>query len=323
MDQIRGPNRNGIRKTKGRPLTLALAMILDAILGEPKWLWSRLPHPVVLIGNAISYAAKRWNHGQNRRLKGIVVLIVLVLVSGLSGWFIAKLGWIAEVGFAAILIAQRSLSDHVRAVSEALKKSLTDGRASVAMIVGRDTADMAQDDVARAAIESAAENFSDGVVAPIFWFAVLGLPGILIYKAVNTADSMIGYQTDEFKEFGWASARFDDLINLIPARLTALVMAVTFGMSDWHLAMAEARAHRSPNAGWPEAVMARVTRTALAGPRRYHGELKHYEWVNPAGKRKPGPKDIDQSVIVIWATWGGFLALATGFGLLGWLPILW
>ena len=204
---------------------------------------------------------------------------------------------------------------HVRAVADGLRMSVTEGRRAVAMIVGRDTADMDGPAIARAAIESAAENFSDGVVAPAFWFAIGGLPGILAYKAINTADSMIGYRTPRHEQFGWAAARLDDLLNLVPARMTALLIWLLSGAPlRWRGAMAEARAHRSPNAGWPEAAMARALDVALSGPRSYYGELRPFAWVHPTGRRKSGPADIDAAVALLWKIWillAGVVAVVT------------
>jgi adenosylcobinamide-phosphate synthase len=179
------------------------------------------------------------------------------------------------------------------------------------MIVGRDTAAMDGPAVSRAAIESAAENFSDGVVAPAFWMLVAGLPGILVYKAVNTADSMIGHRTPRYEAFGWAAARLDDVLNLIPARLTAGLIWLTRPRTGvWSAIIRDARLHRSPNAGWPEAAMARVLDVALSGPRSYHGETRAYPWVHPDGRMDIGPTEIDAAVAVLWRTWAILLVVA-------------
>jgi adenosylcobinamide-phosphate synthase len=178
------------------------------------------------------------------------------------------------------------------------------------MIVGRDTAAMDEPAVARAAIESAAENFSDGVVAPAFWFAVAGLPGLIAYKAVNTADSMIGHRTPRHEQFGWASARLDDVLNLVPARLSALLLWLCGPRGPWRPIIADARLHRSPNAGWPEAAMARVLDVALSGPRSYHGEMRDYPWVHPRGRKDIGAPEIEASVRILWRAWAILLALA-------------
>ncbi|WP_232831558.1 adenosylcobinamide-phosphate synthase CbiB [Pseudogemmobacter bohemicus] len=293
-------------------MVLVLAMILDAAFGEPAWLWQRLPHPAVLMGRLIGAADQRFNRGAARRLKGALVMLALVGTAGLLGWLIGKLPYHSVIGtvIAAILIAQRSLVDHVRAVAEGLRRSLDEGKRAVAMIVGRDTKDMREPDVARAAIESAAENLSDGVIAPVIWFLIAGLPGILIYKITNTADSMIGHMTPRHREFGWAAARFDDLLNLIPARLTALLLALSHGWLDPRPVFRDAPQHRSPNAGWPESTLAPILNIALSGPRSYNGEMRWYSWVWPEGRRDAGPGDIDAACRALWRAWGLMLAIA-------------
>lgn len=298
-------------------MTLFLAMLLDAALGEPKWLWSRLPHPAVLMGRAVGWADESFNSGDQRRANGFLTMAGLAIGALLLGWILSLFGPVVEIIVAAILLAQRSLVDHVRAVADALRLSVGDGRMSVAMIVGRDTRDMDRPAVARAAIESAAENFSDGVIAPVFWFALLGLPGLLMYKITNTADSTIGYRTPRHKDFGWAAARFDDLLNLIPARLTALLIALPHGvLRDWPAIVRDARRHRSPNAGWPEAAMARAIGVALSGPRSYGGEMRDFPFVHPEGRDDIGPDDIDAATRVLWTGWGIALALALTAALL-------
>ena len=294
-------------------MILVAALLLDAAMGEPDRIWSRVPHPAVLMGRAVGWLDAALNHGGARRAKGVAAVAALVLGAGLAGAAIAALPdlGLVETLAAAILLAQRSLSDHVAAVADALRRSAPEGRAAVAMIVGRDTGAMAAPDIARAAMESAAENLSDGVVAPAFWFAVAGLPGLAIYKAVNTADSMIGYRTPRHERFGWAAARLDDVLNWIPARLTALLILATHG--GWGALRelpGQARQHRSPNAGWPEAALALVSGVALSGPRSYHGRRRDFPWMNPRGRRDPGPADIDRAVASLWRSWGALLALA-------------
>lgn len=285
-------------------LTLVCALVLDALFGEPDWLWSRLPHPAVLMGRLVGALDHRLNAGPYRRAKGVAALLALVSIAAATGLLVAQLGQVAEVLVAAILLAQRSLVDHVAAVARGLDTSLAAGRAAVARIVSRDTAAMDDAQVARAAIESAAENLSDGVIAPAFWFLLGGLPGLLIYKAVNTADSMIGYRTPRHAAFGWAAARCDDLLNLAPARLTALLLALPAGVLDLAAIRADARLHRSPNAGWPEAAMSRALGIALAGPRSYDGEVRDFPWVNTAGRRTLSTADIDASLTMLWKAWG-------------------
>lgn len=289
------------------------ALLLDAAFGEPKAIWDRYPHPAVLMGRAVSAMESRLNHGENRRAKGTLAMAALGLAALTLGWIIHNIPdfGVLEVLIAAILIAQRSLVDHVRAVADALRISLGDGRRSVARIVGRDTAQMDEAAVSRAAIESAAENLSDGIIAPALWFLIAGLPGLLLYKITNTADSMIGHRTPRYEEFGWAAARFDDLLNLIPARLTAALIAVTHARMDaTKTILRDAPLHRSPNAGWPEAAMAVVLNLSLSGPRSYNGEMRDFPYVYPEGRRTAGPADIDAASRALWRAWGGLL-LAT------------
>jgi len=296
-------------------LILLCAMLLDAAFGEPERIWSRIPHPAVLMGRAVASLDRSLNVGRNLRAKGILCLLTLIGFGALVGVVISELGPVAELLCAAVLLAQRSLVDHVAAVANGLRGSREAGRQAVSMIVGRDTSGMDQSQIARAAIESASENLSDGVIAPAFWFLVAGAPGIVIYKCVNTADSMIGYRNDKYRDFGWAAARFDDLVNLIPARLTALLIAGTTGCRDLRAIAQDAGQHRSPNAGWPEAALARGLDIALSGPRSYDGNLRDFPWVNPNGRRVLNPVDIDDSISILWRAWGGLFVLCalTGF----------
>ncbi|MBP1806697.1 adenosylcobinamide-phosphate synthase [Rubellimicrobium aerolatum] len=261
------------------------------------------------MGRAVAWTDRRLN--DRTRARGVLAVLLLSGGAILLGLALQVLpGPIAEVLVGAILLAQRSLADHVRAVAQALRLSIPEGRRAVAMIVGRDTAAMDEPAIARAAIESAAENFSDGVVAPAFWFALGGLPGLLLYKVVNTADSMIGHRTPRHEAFGWASARLDDLLNLIPARLSALLIWLTRPHGGWREIISDARLHRSPNAGWPEAAMARVLNVALSGPRSYHGESRDYPWVHPHGRKAIGPAEIDAATCTLWRAWAILLGLA-------------
>ncbi|MCF1708063.1 adenosylcobinamide-phosphate synthase CbiB [Tabrizicola sp. J26] len=292
-------------------MLLLPAMLLDGALGEPRAIWSRLPHPAVLMGRAVGWADKAFNEGENRRRNGILTMAGLAVGAWALGKVIAELplGPLWQVLIAAILLAQRSLVEHVQAVADALRLSLNDGRRAVARIVGRDTANMDEPAVARAAIESAAENLSDGVIAPAFWFLIAGLPGLLVYKITNTADSMIGHRTPRHEEFGWAAARFDDLLNWIPARLTAVLIAVSHGWFNPDPIRRDAGLHRSPNAGWPEAAMAVVLDVALSGPRSYHGEKRDFPWVWPEGRREIGPTEIDAACAALWRSWAAFLII--------------
>jgi adenosylcobinamide-phosphate synthase len=299
---------------------LALALVLDAVFGEPDWLWRRMAHPAVLFGRMIDWLERRLNAGANRRAKGALAVLALVAAVWLAAW---ALSWdifhgVFEVLGAAVLVAQRSLADHVRAVAEALRVSLAEGRSMVARIVGRDPETLDQAGVARAAIESAAENFSDGVVAPVFWFLIGGLPGIAVYKAVNTADSMIGHRSERFAEFGWAAARLDDLLNWIPARLAGgLICLVGGGRAAMAVMLRDAGLHKSPSAGWPEAATAASLEIALAGPRVYGGVVTDDPYLNAGGRRAAGPADIEAAVRLIWRAWAGLLAVAALAALVG------
>lgn len=291
------------------PALLLLAMLVDAVAGEPRWLWSRAPHPAIIMGRLIGWMDRRLNRGDNRKLAGVATLGVLVGLAWVLGRFVTALpgGDIVQILIVAILLAQKSLVQHVQSVSDNLRISLSQGQHAVARIVGRDTTALDGPGVARAAIESGAENLSDGVIAPAFWFLVFGLPGLLVYKITNTADSMIGYKTDRYRDFGWASARFDDLLNWVPARLTSLIAMLLAGkLSQFRDIRDDARQHRSPNAGWPEAAFARALGIALSGPRSYHGEMKPFAFVNPRGTHDIGPDDIDRAVALLWRVWGAF-----------------
>jgi adenosylcobinamide-phosphate synthase len=272
-----------------------------------------VPHPAVLFGRLIDWLERVLNEGANRRAKGVVAVAVLVVAVWLPAWLLSReifLG-VIEVAGAAVLIAQRSLMDHVGAVAGALRLSLAQGRVAVARIVGRDPETLDEAGVSRAAIESAAENFSDGVLAPAFWFVIGGLPGIAIYKAVNTADSMIGHRSERFVEFGWAAARLDDVLNWIPARLAGMIIClVGGGRAAMEVMFRDAGLHKSLNAGWPESATAASLGIALAGPRVYGGVLTDDPYLNAEGRKAAGPADIEAAVRLIWRVWWGVLAMA-------------
>lgn len=288
---------------------LLLGMVVDAVTGEPKWVWRYLPHPVVVIGKVIQVADRFLNKGSARKAKGTLFLTFLVALGVGTGVLISSLGPAASIICIAILIAQRSLADHVNQVAKSLEVSLDQGRKTVGLIVGRETQNMNESEVASAAIESAAENFSDGVIAPLFWFLVAGIPGLLTYKCVNTADSMIGHKTPQHRQFGWASARCDDLLNVVPSRLSCLSLAITGRVLHRMVRIAQdARLHRSPNAGWPEAAMAYSLDVALAGPRNYGTGKQPFPWVNQQGNYAKG-SDIRRSTKMLWSCWTLILAL--------------
>lgn len=285
---------------------LLIALILDAVLGEPDWLWSRFPHPATLMGRSVEWLDDRLNHGDNRRNAGVITIAILTVGALAVGLFIKSIpdAGLLEAAFAAVLLAQRSLTTHVSQVADALRSSLPEGRRAVSMIVGRDPEELDENAVARSAIESAAENFSDAVIAPAFWFLIFGLPGIMIYKVINTADSMIGYRNERYEDFGWAAARLDDIVNWIPARISGgLICLAHWSKTGWDTMQADARHHRSPNAGWPEAAMAGVLGIAISGPRSYNGTLINLPWVNGSGRKPLSPMDIEAAVRVLWQSW--------------------
>ncbi|BBK29370.1 adenosylcobinamide-phosphate synthase [Stella humosa] len=294
---------------------LFLALLLDAAVGDPPLLWRLVPHPVVLCGRLITFFDRRLNRPERsemaRRLRGCFTVLAVVLAAGAVG---AVLAWIAgrlragpaiEVLAIAILVSQRSLFDHVAAVATALDQGGTEaGRAAVAHIVGRSPESLDEHGVARAAIESLAENFSDGVAAPVFWTLLFGLPGLFVYKAVNTMDSMIGHRTPQYRAFGWAAARLDDVLNLVPARLAGLLVAAAAAVtpaarpgSALVTMVRDAGKHRSPNAGWPEAAMAGALGLALCGPRRYPGLVVDAPWIGQ-GRARADSGDIGRALMV-------------------------
>jgi adenosylcobinamide-phosphate synthase len=269
---------------------LALAaMLVEAAIGYPAFVYRAIGHPVTWMGRLLGLLDRRLNRetdtSARRRMAGIGALAILLAVSVgavfIFEWFVSTglLGIVLTVLAATSLIAQRSMYDHVRAVADALQlDGLEAGRKAVSMIVGRNPESLDAAGVARAAIESLSENFSDGIVAPVFWMAVAGLPGATLYKASNTADSMIGHRTPRFAAFGWAAARLDDVLNLPASRLSALLIALAATVTGASLRGAlrtvwrDASRHRSPNAGWPEAAMAGALGLKLAGPRVYGDE---------------------------------------------------
>lgn len=289
-------------------LVALLALAIDRALGYPQSLVTRIGHPVIWIGALIGELDSRLNQGNHRRLRGVLALLVLIAVNLIVTVPLAAIlrglpfGWVLEALVASSLIAQKSLADAVSAVASGLRRSLADGRRAVSQIVGRDPDELDTPGVARAGIESLAESTSDGVVAPLFWLLLGGLPGLALYKAVNTADSMVGHRTERHLAFGWASARFDDLLNLVPARLSALLLAAAAALvpgaspaAAWRTALRDARLHDSPNAGWPEAAMAGALGFRLGGPRSYAGETIDLPGFGD-GRTDLGPDDIDAAL---------------------------
>ena len=287
------------------PILLGV-LLLDAALGDMPALFRRVPHPVALLGRMIDRLDSRLNRlerpAADRRLRGAFTLLAVTATAAAAGWALGLLGWLPTLLLAFLLIAQRGLFDHVAAVAAGLDAGLEQGREAVSHIAGRDPASLDAHGVARAGIESLAENFSDGVVAPAFWFLLLGLPGLCAFKAINTLDSMIGHRTQRHEEFGFWSARADDVACFLPARLSALlIMGSAFcfrrasPLGAWRAVLNDAHRHRSPNAGWPEAAMAGALGLALAGPRRYSGRTVRDAWMG-RGRSRATPQDIRRAL---------------------------
>ncbi len=301
-------------------IILTLALLVDRVTGDPERLWRRIPHPVVLFGHAIGFVDRALNNehdpAQVRRTRGVSAIAALLVLSALLGvligWLLDPLGTAGlaiEVILVSVLLAQRSLADHVSAVAVALKTNgLAGGREAVSRIVGRDPETLDAAGICRAAIESLAENFSDGVVAPAFWYALFGLPGLFAYKMLNTADSMIGHKSPRHRAFGWAAARLDDWANWPAARISAGLIAVAALLRSGPTAarravgcvLRDAGLHRSPNAGWPECAMAGALDLSLAGERRYSGVVVREPRLNPAGRYQAETGDVGSALAVFW-----------------------
>ena len=285
---------------------LLLALAIDAIIGDPNWVYRRIPHPVAIIGNMIGKLDLLLNKPDlkslTRKLLGVLFLIICLFITGIIGWatqlmlrFI-EMNLYIEALVVSIFIAQNSLYRHVRSVANAFRTGdIIKARIAVSYIVGRDPTHLDEAGVCRASIESLSENFSDGVIAPIFWYLIAGIPGILIYKTLNTADSMVGHLNDKYTSFGWASARLDDIANFIPARFTALLICLTAmvipstrGFRALKVALNDANQHRSVNAGWPEAAMAGALDIRLAGPRVYEGVPVDDPWMGSGNPNLSG-----------------------------------
>ena len=259
-------------------LPLLIGWLLDLLLGDPIW----LPHPVVWFGKAIAACEHKLNRGNFRKAKGAFVAIVLIALVFALSWFLRRLllplpSYLLLL-FDAIIIfyclAGTTLIREVREVFLALDRSLDEGRQQVARIVGRDTSELSAQEVRTAALETLAENLSDGVIAPLFWLAILGTPGMLAYKMVNTLDSMIGYKTERYKAFGCWAAHIDDIANYIPARLTAFLMILATGkLGRLRFVWKNGRNHASPNSGYPEAALAGILNCRFGGPHYYFGQL--------------------------------------------------
>lgn len=291
---------------------LLLALTVDSLFGEPGWLYRRVPHPVAFVGRIIGAVERRYNNDteaeRTRFMRGLFLTVAIVIGAAGAGAAASTIfrhlpgGWVVEALAASTLIAARSLYDHVRAVARALGDNLEEARRAVSHIVGRDPQTLDQAGVARAAVESAAENFSDAVLAPVFWFALLGLPGLCAYKAINTLDSMIAHRSPRYEQFGKAAAHLDDAMNWLPARLSGLYFyCAAFLVTGANAARACAALrrdpprHRSPNAGWPEAALAGALGFALGGPRHYGGRTVDDAWMGD-GRRDLAATDVHSAL---------------------------
>ena len=318
----------------GRVLILIIAFGIEAMLAYPAAVFRAIGHPVSWIGALIAALDSALNRPDTsfaaRRAAGVATVLLLLagsLAVGALLEMVARdlpyLGFAVAILVVAMLVAVGNLDQHVRAVSAALRADgLAAGRRSIAKIVGRDPDALDEAAVCRAAIESLAENASDGVTAPALWFLVGGLPGIIAYKAINTADSMIGHMSEHHRAFGWAAARLDDLVNLPASRLTGLLFVAAAAMvpgasapSAWRAYRRDARRHRSPNAGWPEAAMAGALGLRLAGPRVYGGVLVDDHWMGD-GRAEATAQDIDRALMIYRTAFGGALLLVAALGLL-------
>ena len=295
------------------PFLLALAALaVDAVTGDPRALYRWIPHPVAAFGNVIGRLDRRFNddaHSDARRLaRGGAVALGLILVAAAAGALLHAVaasipaGAFLEAVVASTLIAFRGLHDHVHAVARAMRAGIAEARAAVSHVVGRNPEYLDEPGVARAAIESVAENFADAVVAPVFWYVLLGLPGLFACKAINTLDSMIGNRGPRHLQFGRVAARVDDVMNWIPARLSAALLVATAAVMPGASASAavravfrDARLHRSVNAGWPEAALAGALGFAIAGPRRYDGYTADDDWIG-GGRQELDADDVQAAL---------------------------
>lgn len=306
-----------------------MALVLEAALGWPGALYRRIGHPVRLFARVIETCERAWNRPDltNRRRQLLGVMTVLLLLTfaismvaatqAVLEYMLGKFAWIAIAVLAWPALAQRSLYDHVRPVATSLGlEDIAGARQAVSMIVGRDTSTLDHAGIARATIESLAESFCDGIAAPLFWLLVAGLPGIWAYKAINTADSLIGHREERWRDFGWAAARTDDLLNLLPARVGAIAICLA-GRGGWKVLWRDHARHASPNAGWTEAAMAGVLDLRLAGPISYDGVVHAKDWIGD-GPGDANAADVKRALAVyvracllLWtiaagAAWGGW-----------------
>ncbi|MBX7145927.1 MAG: adenosylcobinamide-phosphate synthase CbiB [Alphaproteobacteria bacterium] len=286
-------------------IIIGFAIIFDSIIGDPSYLYKKIKHPVALFGSIINifdrFANKKKYSNKHRKINGCFTIIFLIcfiygftyLIENLIS--ILPFGWVLISLLISIFIAQKSLYQHVTLIKNYLiNNDIINAQKALSHIVGRDTQKLSSPDIIRATLESLAESFCDGVIAPIFWGLVLGLPGVITYKLINTADSMIGHLSDEYKYFGWASAKIDDCVNWLPARIAGIFLSLASLIFSWQackkafsIMITQAKNHLSPNAGWTESAMAGGLDIALGGPRFYNGKITELSWFNFNGDKNP------------------------------------
>ncbi|MDA3854403.1 MAG: adenosylcobinamide-phosphate synthase CbiB [Bacteroidales bacterium] len=281
-------------------LIIILAIILDWTLGDPVW----IPHPVILFGRGISYCEKRYNKGTHRVRKGALTSIALMMFTYVLSSVMMQVSYRIqyyfgvgiEIVFLFLGLAGTTLIKEGKAVFAALDRSLDEGRVQVGRIVGRDTSQLTAQQVKKATLETLAENLSDGVIAPLFWYAVAGIPGMLTYKMINTLDSMIGYKNERYMDYGRIAAKVDDVANWIPARLTAYLMClVSKDKRSWDFVKRYGKAHSSPNAGYPEAALAGILNVRFGGPSNYFGAVVDKPYIGN-NDREINNEDIKKTV---------------------------
>lgn len=281
-------------------IPLLVGWVLDRLFGDPSW----LPHPIVYFGRIIAWGERKLNNGKNKQLKGALFALALIMsvfmVTILIDYELYLLSPYAVVCFNSVIIfyclAGNTLIKEVRDVFIAVDKSVDDGRKQLSRIVGRDTSALSPQQIRTAALETLAENLSDGVVAPLFWYMILGIPGMLAYKMINTLDSMIGYKNDRYKQFGCIAAKIDDIANYIPARLTAFLMLVASGkFSVYHFVRKYSRCHASPNSGYPESALAGILNCRFGGPNMYFGRLVDKPYIGQ-NERELTSSDMQQAI---------------------------
>jgi adenosylcobinamide-phosphate synthase len=300
---------------------LLAALLLDAALGDPARIWSRVPHPVALAGRAIGWGDARFNRGANRALKGRVLVLVLSFLAAVLGFVIALVpDWgVLEVLAAAILLAHGNLMRRLSSVRRALAESVATARIRVASVTGQDVSTLDESGVARATIEAGAEGFLDDLVAPAFWFLVLGLPGLAVFKMVQTADSLIGHVDERHVEFGRSALRLKHWLTWIPARIAGgLLVIAAMRQSAGDVMLSDASLHVTPNTGFPEAAIAGGLKIALSGPRIYDGEVTDDPWINGRARRVLTAHDLKRAIRLIWRAWAVLVLMLGGVAYVAW-----